>query len=55
MLSRFMVNLMLALRYEHLGDSVLSMVVTELINEVYPHIRVGPSTVSTVVEGHRID
>jgi len=31
-------------KYEHLGDSVLSMVVTELINEIYPYIRVGPST-----------
>ncbi|KZT71545.1 ribonuclease III [Daedalea quercina L-15889] len=31
-------------KYEHLGDSVLSMVVTELINDIYPYIRVGPST-----------
>ncbi|KAH9844386.1 ribonuclease III domain-containing protein, partial [Rhodofomes roseus] len=31
-------------KFEHLGDSVLSMVVTELIMEIYPYIRVGPST-----------
>ncbi|EKM59864.1 uncharacterized protein PHACADRAFT_250636 [Phanerochaete carnosa HHB-10118-sp] len=29
---------------EHLGDTVLNMVVTELIQEIYPHVRVGPST-----------
>lgn len=50
-----MLKLISTSRFEHLGDSVLSMVVTELINEVYPHIRVGPSTVSTVLEGHITD
>lgn len=29
---------------EHLGDTVLNMIVTELIQEIYPHVRVGPST-----------
>ncbi|KAI0700620.1 ribonuclease III domain-containing protein [Cytidiella melzeri] len=29
---------------EHLGDAVLSMVVTGLLREVYPYLRVGPST-----------
>lgn len=29
---------------EHLGDSVLNMVVTSLLQEVYPYLRVGPST-----------
>jgi len=29
---------------EHLGDSVLSLVVTGLLREVYPYLRVGPST-----------
>ncbi|KAG7097376.1 hypothetical protein E1B28_004726 [Marasmius oreades] len=31
-------------RFEHLGDSVLSLVVTELLLEMYPGLRVGPST-----------
>ncbi|KAF9267095.1 ribonuclease III [Marasmius fiardii PR-910] len=30
--------------FEHLGDSVLSMVVTELLLEMYPELRIGPST-----------
>ncbi|KAI0921145.1 hypothetical protein AcV5_001161 [Taiwanofungus camphoratus] len=29
---------------EHLGDSVLSLVVTGLVREVFPYLRVGPST-----------
>ncbi|KAI0787119.1 ribonuclease III domain-containing protein [Irpex lacteus] len=29
---------------EHLGDSVLSMVITGFLREVYPYLRVGPST-----------
>ncbi|KAI0340803.1 ribonuclease III [Trametopsis cervina] len=29
---------------EHLGDAVLSMVVTSYLTEVFPHLRVGPST-----------
>ena len=33
-------------RLEHLGDSVLSLVVTSLLREVYPYLRVGSSTVS---------
>jgi ribonuclease III len=32
-------------RLEHLGDSVLTMVVTDLLRDVYPNVRVGPSTV----------
>ncbi|KIK96400.1 hypothetical protein PAXRUDRAFT_825965 [Paxillus rubicundulus Ve08.2h10] len=31
-------------RFEHLGDSVLGLVVTGLLIEMYPHLRVGPST-----------
>ncbi|KAI0938149.1 hypothetical protein AcV7_003424 [Taiwanofungus camphoratus] len=31
-------------RLEHLGDSVLSLVVTGLVREVFPYLRVGPST-----------
>ena len=34
-------------RLEHLGDTVLSLVVTGLMREVFPCLRVGPSTVST--------
>ncbi|PSR81027.1 hypothetical protein PHLCEN_2v6558 [Hermanssonia centrifuga] len=29
---------------EHLGDSVLQLVITELIRDVHPYLRVGPST-----------
>ncbi|KAI0320662.1 ribonuclease III domain-containing protein [Amylostereum chailletii] len=29
---------------EHLGDQVLGLVVTELLQEMYPYLRVGPST-----------
>jgi len=32
-------------RFEHLGDTVLSLVVTNLLLEMYPNLRVGPSTV----------
>jgi ribonuclease-3 len=32
-------------RYEHLGDTVLGLVVTSLLLEMYPNLRVGPSTV----------
>lgn len=32
-------------RLEHLGDSVLSLIVTGLLAEVYPTLRVGPATV----------
>ena len=39
-------NLIACCRLEHLGDSVLNMVVTSLLQEVYPYLRVGPSTVS---------
>ncbi|OJA20316.1 hypothetical protein AZE42_05448 [Rhizopogon vesiculosus] len=31
-------------KYEHLGDTVLGLVVTSLLLEMYPHLRVGPST-----------
>ncbi|KZP13450.1 ribonuclease III [Athelia psychrophila] len=31
-------------KYEHLGDSVLGLVVTSLLIEMYPYLRVGPST-----------
>ena len=31
-------------RLEFLGDSVLGLVVTDLIQELHPHLRVGPST-----------
>ncbi|KAF9266277.1 ribonuclease III [Marasmius fiardii PR-910] len=31
-------------KFEHLGDSVLSLVVTELLLEMFPGLRVGPST-----------
>lgn len=33
-------------RYEHLGDTVLGLVVTSLLLDMYPCLRVGPSTVS---------
>ncbi len=33
-------------RLEHLGDTVLSLVVTGLLRDVFPCLRVGPSTVS---------
>lgn len=32
-------------RFEHLGDTVLGLVVTSLLLEMYPNLRVGPSTV----------
>jgi hypothetical protein len=32
-------------RYEHLGDTVLGLAVTSLMLEMYPGLRVGPSTV----------
>lgn len=32
-------------RFEHLGDTVLGLVVTALMLEMYPGLRVGPSTV----------
>lgn len=35
----------LAGRYEHLGDTVLGLAVTSLMLEMYPCLRVGPSTV----------
>ncbi|KAG2141663.1 ribonuclease III domain-containing protein [Suillus cothurnatus] len=31
-------------KYEHLGDTVLGLVVTKLLLEMYPNLRVGPST-----------
>ncbi|KAH7887466.1 ribonuclease III [Phlebopus sp. FC_14] len=31
-------------KYEHLGDTVLGLVVTNLLLEVYPNLHVGPST-----------
>ncbi|KAG1752427.1 ribonuclease III domain-containing protein [Suillus paluster] len=31
-------------KYEHLGDTVLGLVVTNLLLEMYPNLRVGPST-----------
>lgn len=30
---------------EHLGDTVLNMVITNYLQQVYPYLRVGPSTV----------
>lgn len=35
-------------RYEHLGDTVLGLSVTSLMMEMYPGLRVGPSTVSVL-------
>jgi hypothetical protein len=32
-------------RLEHLGDTVLNMVITNYLQKVYPLLRVGPSTV----------
>lgn len=32
-------------RLEHLGDTILSVCVTNLLIECYPGLRVGPSTV----------
>ncbi|KAJ6515382.1 ribonuclease III domain-containing protein [Mycena sanguinolenta] len=31
-------------KFEHLGDSVLGLVVTSLVSDMYPGLRVGPST-----------
>ncbi|KAK1232092.1 hypothetical protein PQX77_004750 [Marasmius sp. AFHP31] len=31
-------------KFEHLGDSVLNLVITEMLLEMYPGLRVGPST-----------
>lgn len=31
-------------KYEHLGDTVLGLVVTGLLLDMYPCLRVGPST-----------
>lgn len=31
-------------KYEHLGDAVLGLCVTTLLNEMYPGLRVGPSS-----------
>lgn len=36
-------------KYEHLGDTVLGLVVTSLLLEMYPCLRVGPSTVCVYV------
>ncbi len=33
-------------RLEHLGDAVLQLAVTQLLQESYPCLRVGPATVS---------
>ncbi len=41
--------LTLTRRLEHLGDTVLSLVVTSLVRELFPCLRVGPSTVSIAV------
>lgn len=32
-------------RFEHLGDSVLGLVVTDLLRDTFPYLRVGPITV----------
>jgi len=32
-------------RYEHLGDTVLGMLITDMLSTMYPGLRVGPSTV----------
>lgn len=32
-------------RYEHLGDTVLGLVITNLLIDMFPGLRVGPSTV----------
>ena len=32
-------------RLEHVGDQVLGLIVTDLLQSEYPHLRVGPSTV----------
>ena len=31
--------------FEHLGDSVLGLVVTDLLRDTFPYLRVGPTTV----------
>lgn len=36
-------------RFEHLGDTVLGLIVTDLLFDAYPNLRVGPSTVRTVL------
>jgi hypothetical protein len=35
-------------RFEHLGDTVLGLIVTNLLFDTYPNLRVGPSTVRPV-------
>jgi ribonuclease-3 len=32
-------------RLEHVGDQVLGLIVTDLLQELFPYLRVGPSTV----------
>lgn len=39
-------------RYEHLGDTVLGLTITSLLIEMFPGLRVGPSTVSRRVPQH---
>ncbi|KAJ7118544.1 ribonuclease III domain-containing protein [Mycena crocata] len=40
-------------KFEHLGDSVLGLVVTTLMQEMYPGLRVGPSTkVRAIIVGN---
>ena len=34
-------------RLEHRGDSVLGLVVTDLLRDTFPYLRVGPSAVLT--------
>jgi hypothetical protein len=40
-------------RLELLGDAALNLVVTTLLRELYPHLRVGPSTVCRLDRGTR--
>lgn len=36
-------------RFEHLGDTVLGLSVTRMMMDIYPGLRVGPSTVSICI------
>ena len=41
-------DLLLPQRLEHVGDQVLGLIVTDLLQSEYPYLRVGPSTVRIV-------
>ena len=42
-------------RLEHLGDTVLALVVTDMMIKEFPGLHVGPSTVSTMYLYNRIE